>query len=453
MRVGRVCRVVWLMVAAWLGIVASAGAEERVLFDFEMGSLGEQWAAQGPVAVARQPLPAPVDVAGPGAVPTGQAIRLRVQGEAAFLTRRGQLPPLDFPTTRSVAFWVYRAPGTAEPTTLELQCYEPDNKTRFWRKLVLDHTGWKRVEAPLRWMRWSEGRVPRWDQVDRLVFYFRGAADLWIDTITVDTGTPEAGAEWTVDELAAVAFPHLKPSEVRRAASGPALVLTDALQLDAPQLAAHLAKVAAAVNEEFAFLPAPARPAPLVVFAAEADYREFPPRLAQVLGGEGAPARSGGFTAHGIAMSSWSDEYGTLRPVYAHEFVHALLDDRLLLGNQGEWLHEGLAVRYQLRFHPQADFAALVRQGLAQAEFRDPLEDLADGEPIALDRYWQAATLVGLLIDSPQYRPRLPALVRAFQAAGSSRLAPHVETVLETDFARLWTDWEAYCRQTYESAP
>ncbi|MDQ3621808.1 MAG: hypothetical protein M3463_04865 [Verrucomicrobiota bacterium] len=146
--------------------------------------------------------------------------------------------------------------------------------------------------------------------------------------------------------------------------------------------------------------------APLLVFSSRDAYRAFPARLAAKLNAEATVPRAGGFTVFGIATSFWDPEQGSLRPVYTHEFVHALLSDRLRLDNRGEWLHEGLASRYQLRFHPQENFGAIVADGLAAASRRLPLERLCDGQPIPSNRYWQALTVAGMLLQQEKYAPR-----------------------------------------------
>ena len=125
---------------------------------------------------------------------------------------------------------------------------------------------------------------------------------------------------------------------------------------------------------------------------------------------------------------------------------------RLGFDNHGDWLHEGLAARTQLHFHPQPGFDKIVRAGLADPAARTPLAELASGRPIPVQRYWQAATLVELLLESPQYAPLRPALIDGLRKSGSAELGPHLEDVLKTDWAGLEADWKRWCEQRYALA-
>ncbi|MGC3971233.1 MAG: hypothetical protein QM775_29000 [Pirellulales bacterium] len=57
-------------------------------------------------------------------------------------------------------------------------------------RLDLNHTGWKQYEVPLRWCRWSTGRIPQWQNVVRIGFWCREAGDFWIDDVAVVEAGP-----------------------------------------------------------------------------------------------------------------------------------------------------------------------------------------------------------------------------------------------------------------------
>ena len=71
------------------------------------------------------------------------------------------------------------------------------------------------------------------------------------------------------------------------------------------------------------------------------------------------------------------------------------------------------------------------------------------GKKISANQEWQAATLVDMLRTQSGYRTAMPRLFEAFREAGSTDLAPHLATVLGTDWEELSVDWQAYCRRTY----
>jgi hypothetical protein len=254
------------------------------------------------------------------------------------------------------------------------------------------------------------------------------------------------------DDAIELAFAGVEADRVHRQSGRHVVLASDAPELDPAQLAGRLDQVAAAIDADLPEL-GPGQPAVLVVFGDQQAYRNFTPRLAERLGGHAPPPASDGFTVLGIATSAWSPRHGTFRPVYTHEFVHSYLITRLGFDNHGDWLHEGLAVRYQLRFHPQPGFERIVRAGLTDPAARTPLAALASGRPIPAQRYWQAATLVDLLLESPRYAPRRAALFEALREAARADLGPHLPAELGTDWAGLEADWKRSCEQTFDPPP
>ena len=199
------------------------------------------------------------------------------------------------------------------------------------------------------------------------------------------------------------------------------------------------------------FQDSPAVPA-LLVFAEERAYRGFPRRLAKLFACASGAPRSSGYTLHGIATSYYDPNYGTLRPVYTHEFIHSLVALQTGIPNHGQWLHEGLAVRYQLRFHPQADLRAIVLKGMTDGSLHESLADLCTDAPIASNRYWQAMTVVEMLIEEESFAPHWQQLLAALSKRGSSDLSPHLAAILETDWEELETKWRDHCRRKYGPA-
>jgi hypothetical protein len=192
---------------------------------------------------------------------------------------------------------------------------------------------------------------------------------------------------------------------------------------------------------------------PFLVIAPTRDaYRKFVTDFVTALNSQIAPPASDGFTFHGVAASYWDPQQGTLRPVYTHEYVHAALAEAMRIDNQGEWLHEGLGTYYQMKFHPQANLKQIVQQGLQAPDYMTPLPRLCNGEAISNRRYWQAMTLVELLLSEPKYRQQLPQLIEALRNSKSTNLEPHLKPVLKTDWAQLTDDWRKHCQKHYAVA-
>lgn len=424
----------------------STGAEERLLFDFEDEALTRAWSASGAIRASRVEAPERE-----GSLEPNRGLAIEA-GPGGLLTARDDGLRFDWSDVEALSFLVHRSPAEVarrDASVLEVRLAEADEETWFWRKVVIAHEGWERVRLPLRYFRWrSPGRIPDWGDVEVLSIRFRDAADLVVDDVRVEDEETGPGAAIPLAELSAVAFPD--GHAVRTSNGAEVEILTDAPELDLELLRRHLDDVQAMLRRLLPSLGRPAIPPRLVVFRSDADYRAFTPRFASRFAAAAGPPRSAGFTLCGVATASWSDAYGTLRPTYTHEFVHSWLARAAGLQNQGEWLQEGLASHVQLAFHPQANFDALVRQGLADPGARLPLSTLLNGERIPLVRYWQALTVVRFLAESPSFAPRFEPLVDALRAAGSTDVAPHLGPILRLDgFDALEREWREWCATTY----
>lgn len=434
-------------------LAAPAGAGEATLIDFEQGKLGEQWTAEGALRAEGADLPAAalaaLPTAGDGARPAGRGLHLTASGRAVLSTR-AEVIPADWTASEALVLWVYRDAQVAarQPTVvLEVQLVERDLAARLWRKVVLDHTGWRRVELRLGWFRPAGLRVPDLTRISALRLFLREEQELWIDGIARREGRP-GSAYLQPEEVGAVAFPA---SPHREAACEPVRVLTDSPELDGLALASELERLAGALEDALRRKPPPRRPVCVVVFARPEDYRGFPQRLGERLLAAADPPAHDGFTPFGIATSTYDPAQGARRPVYAHEFVHAWLVAAGIDGG-GDWLHEGLAALFQQRLHPQENAGRIVSSGLEApvGEGRLPLAELIDGRQLATSLYWQAMSLCELLLHDPAYRPKLPALLEALLAADSASLLPHLQPVLGVDLQRLEADWRRRCAETWQ---
>ena len=425
---------------------ARAEGTARTLFAFDAPTAADAWVAVNglPLMIGTPPEAAAANVG-----PSGAAAHLKAAAAGGLYAKR-DAAPLDWTKVRTVTFWAYRsaeAAAAGAATPIEVQFVEADGKTRFWRKIDLNHAGWKQYEVPLRWCRWSVGRIPQWSRVVRIGFWCREAGDFWIDDVAAVESTEADAAELSAEELRDFAFPGA--GAMARLEKGKSVTLiTDIAELNAPQLAAHLDKAAAAVAADMPFL-GETQAGRIVLFADRTAYQQFTVRTAEKLNSAAQPPTSGGFTFWGIATSFWDPTYGTLRPVYLHEFVHSYLDSALQLDNSGEWLHEGMASHYQLRFHPQDNFGQIVRNGISDPGNFQPLKSLLNGKKIELNTYWQAATLIDMLLHDEAYRAKLPGLLNAFREAGSTDLGPQLQTFLGKTFEELTADWQVFCKRTY----
>ncbi len=439
---------IWLCATCWglLGLGLAQAEQRETLNDFEKPGLGSQFAAVRQIQVAREP------VAGepPAKGPSGFAAHVTTDGNAGLFSKPGEIKR-DLLNASDLELWIYRSPEEAKRGTdvIEIRFIEADGRASFLTKLELTHDGWRKLTVPLRWFRWGEGRVPQWDKIERWGIWFRDAAELQIDDVALMRQEDPDIALLQANDYRKIAFPGLPADESRLIDRQQILLLTDAKALDAEQLLAHLQQVKTQVERELQVPSEFPEPAALVVFETRKSYAAFTPRLAKQLHAVADEPRSDGFTIQGIATSYYDAELGTLRPVYTHEFVHTLLSRGWRLQNHGEWLQEGLAVTYQLRFHPQKDFRQIVATGIASPENHLPLEELTNGERIPMNRYWQAATFTEMLATDKKYAPKFKALIAALAQSGATALAPHREKMLGVSWETLTNDWKVFCSERY----
>ncbi len=427
---------------------APTAPAERALLTFDEGQPAATWGVDG---ICRHSFVDVVDApAGPGPAPRGKALSVSAPRAGALVASGFDLPK-DWRGFRAVSFWVWRdeAEAVRRPTgRYELQVIEDGAGAYFRRVVELQHVGWTRVWLPLRWFRWGDGRVPRWDRIAHLGFVFPEGAELLIDTVTLAPEDASGAAQLTVADLRNLAFPGADEGASRVVETPDAVVLTDAPDLDPAKLARHLADVKQAVYQTFPFLDPAFLPPVVIVFRTHEAYQDFPPRFAQRLNGLSGEPQSGGYTIMGIATSAWNAKFGQDRPVVAHEYVHALLSLSALLPNHGDWAQEGLASLFQLRFHPQEDIAAVIAKGVADPRAQTPLRELCGGGRIPLHRYWQAMTVWETLLANGKYAPKLPELFRAFRETRTTDLGRHL-TLLGATWEDLTREWQEHCTTKY----
>ena len=249
---------------------------------------------------------------------------------------------------------------------------------------------------------------------------------MWLGDLRFLPGSPFL----TAVELRDLAFPDTG-NAARLGLAPHVTLLTDATELDLQGLMAHLQRAQARVDQ-LVGLEAPAGPPPVLLVTGDEDsYTALRARVAVAFGRQldQAPPAAG-WSAEGLALGWWSQRYGSLRPVYTHEYVHALVYERLGLPTGRDWLSEGLAALVQAELHPELglrDFAAALGPGPTGG-----WEGLLSGRPQQPDTYVYSAMVVEMLA-SPGWRDRFPRLLEALAASGSADLRPHLQSVLGVD--------------------
>ncbi len=361
-----------------------------ILFDFESPGLADQWQMARGGQASRE------------ACESGWCLHLKPAAKSGIQSVR---VPADWTGFGELSF---RARSAAD-TSIEVWIPAGAGRGAFWRRVDLRARAWQDVHLDLGWLRRADGPAPSWASVNALSFTFRDTAEVWLDDIAVSAGSPVL----TPEAVAAVTGGTVIRG--RHAA-----VVSLVPSLDGAALANTLDAVVDAVLVDLPFLPAPAVPVSLVVFPDVGGYQTGVVRLGAAFAATVATPTNDGFTIEGIATSSWDPMQGVARPVFVHEFVHALLTRTAGLPNGGEWLQEGLANWYQVRFYPQPTLADVIRGRFARPL---PLSRLCDGQRIETQFYGDAWTVTGTLLEDPAWSGTLAGIFDAAARTGSTSLA------------------------------
>ncbi|ADV63816.1 hypothetical protein Isop_3254 [Isosphaera pallida ATCC 43644] len=432
----------WVLIHA-MGTLSTSRAQEppakqrRVEFleDFDVrveGGLRRFWTAAGSIQLALEPVE--VESLEQVAPETRDQARTAVAGRALRIVARPgtvaarRLVEADQVKERPaladcglLRFWVRPRSADQEPVVLEVRFYEGGRRAWWWRKLTLDRPGWQQVELKLNDFRDGGGLAPEWEQVELLGFWFRTPGEIELDHIELIRGDRPGAAYLDLEELAGWAFGPENLNRIHRhqRAGSPFVVLTDVAAVDGPKVLDALEAMRRAVKRDFPGLPDPSRPVPLLIFRSPEEYRAFWPRFAGKYLGIIDPPQAQGFSALGVATASVDTPPDRVRATYVHETNHALLHQCLGIANQGEWLMEGLAVRYQLEF-TREDIRRRVDQMLNDRNRRVPLATLLNGKPIGIPNYPQAKLVVDWLLDDPAMKPGFAKALAHFRNTGST---------------------------------
>lgn len=421
-----------------------ANGVTETFMDFDVAGLKEDWnPSQGDISLNWKASPKlPIQTLGP----QGNGLDVKTKGKSFIYLNRDKLAlPKDLKDCEAVSLWVYNKNEKSKPN-LEVQFLEPKGRGKFWRRVAITKPGWQKITVPLRFMRWGNLKAPNWDKVEFLGIYFRDKADLLIDNVAFLKGTGK-NALLSANEMSAIAFPDKEAHELKILDTPDIRVISDAPDLDLDVLTKHLEKFVSSFKKDFPFVKNPAGFPTLLIFKDKKDYQKFTPRFAAMLSAGGAKPTSGGYTFMGIAQSYWSSKYGTKRPVYGHEFLHAYIELATSLpSSSGDWVQEGIANYYQTKIHPQANLKSIIKNGVRSPSKHTKLKTLLNGKRIKMDRYWQALSVIDLLINNPSYKQHLEKLLTAFEEDASTNLGPHLD-IIEKDWPQLDKDWQDHCKK------
>lgn len=398
--------------------------------------LSQRWVAIGNIKLARIDVP-------PGVVHEGvrgKMVRAEASAQSKFAAGPSFARP-DYEKAQAIRFRAKAESASAEkPLVLEFQVFSGARRAWFWRKVTLNKPDWQTVELPLRYFRYSPGAALDWKEAHRFAIHFRDAATLYVDGFELVPGEGLHPAYLSAEELGKFAFGE----DAKFFHDDPFVVVTDEEKLDGKAVLAALKELETLIERDFPDLPGAARPVVVLVFAQRDAYRDFWPKFGERFNSVVPEVTSDGYTLLGVAGSSYSDEYGPVRPAYVHEACHAILAQSLGIANQSEWLHEGLANYYQLHWSKQ-DVHALMHDTIERGT-HVPLAKLAGGERISGRDYGQAVLLVEWLLEDPGRRKAFQSAMLDMRERASTELAPLAVKHFGMTLDEMESAWLAWAR-------
>ncbi len=426
----------WVGKVGWFALVAIPcfpPAWGKMVENFEqLGQLGDRWSASQGMRLER--VDVPVEVRHEGV----ERRMLKVDAVAGgYFASQPDFPRCRFHAATTVKFRVEVPAATAaNPLVFEFQVYATEKRAWRWKKVTIDAPGWRTVELPTKYFRHSPAAYLRWEETRRFAFRFRNAGRLNLDTIElVDASFLTRPGELSLDEIGELAF-----GEKAQIHKGKTFaVITDEPSLKPEETLAALDQMLAMVLADFPGLKAPKTLSPLLVFSDEAGYRAFWSKLAAKFNSAGPSPKSDGYSMLGIAGSFYDARLGSVRPVYVHEACHALITRLFGIASEGDWLHEGLANYYQLRWTKQ-DLRGIAKTLVAQRRLVQ-LEGLLNGRPIAMENYAQAALFIDWIMANITRKERFLPAIRYMAKQGSTAFDPAAKVHFGASVQRIATSW------------
>ena len=438
----RTRRVSQALVVALIFAARGSAAELITLDDFDgAAKLSAGWTAAGKISVSRLAVPPNVRHEG-----VQDKFILAKAGKSARLLVKPGFPRPAYEKASAIRLRAKADGVSAEkPLVFEFQVFSSKRPAWLWRKVTIDREGWQTLELPLRYFRHSPGAALDWEEAHRMVFSFRNAGSLSIDNIQLVSGKGKHPAYLSAEELGRIAFGD-KAIYYR---GPPFVVVTDEKRLNGEAVLAALDELRQAIKRDFPRLGSTRRPVVLLIFAKREDFRLFWRTLGKRFRSIAPVVNSDGYAIFGVAGSSYSDTLGPVRPVYVHEACHALLAQLLGIPNQSEWLHEGVANFYQLRWSKQR--VHLLTRSMIKEGRHVPLEKLLRGNRIAQRDYAQSVLFVKWLIEDAERRRQFESAMREMKQRSSTKLEPLLQKYFRMTLAQMEAAWLKWARGKLES--
>ncbi len=411
--------------------------------NFDSPGLSNFWRGQGDIQMERKDRPS----SAPSEMEGSHVVELKANSESSiFYGQRAQLDS-DILNFGEVELWIFRPETAAESElVLEVGFHIERFPSRLWRKLPVSHTGWKAYRLPLKWFRKEGALTPSWFDVSFMSVSFRSAGEIELGPITLlrseEAHAPYLdGADWQA--FLAEKISNLKTKVVENEGL---IVVAGDQQEQLNELVAKLNEADKAVRERFpTFFKTPTqgqKPALIITNDTE-EYEKLIPLVAQAQMASASAPHADGYSFDGYAFSSAGSEKTPIRPVFIHEYIHALVELHARIPSRGGWLQEGVAFLIQDQL-----FSVGLKESIQSylngdaPVYLSPIS-LLGSESVNLISYWQAAALIDMLADHPSYEGSLDKVIAHSKETSEVKIAD-VENVLGVSKEKFEADYKAH---------
>lgn len=387
-----------LLVFMTLAGGTAAAEPPEILDDFESGGLATRWVAQGAIRAERAS----------AEHRRGAFLRILADPGATLATRA---PPWKTPLRPSDAIAIDLRPRDATRVVIDIRLTATVDRRAAprWRRVEVSGPDWRTITLPIATFRDDEFTLVSETDLNGLEIRFRTGGDIEVDDIRL-IRPPEPDALLT--GYANSAFPD---GQCRRRVIGPGdgalgrvIILTDATELNLDSLAADLTAARNRFEADFPGADVAPGDMPLLIFASRARFEAFWARLAPDVR---VHPDADGLTALRIATAVCdAEDPSRIRDVFTHEMAHMLVARRFGLTPRPDWLHEGLATRYQRGSEPAS------REDAGDVSLR------LDGSDIPIRDYARVGDFVDYLARDAAARRSLAEAITMMRATGANDL-------------------------------
>lgn len=128
-------------IAGATGVITTGAATGAVWLDFDGPRSSGDWQSPGNAVTVEVAAPPAAECPDRSTAPTGRALRNRGD-QAGNAVLEPPRVPAAITNACTLRFRALRAAPENAPLEIEAHFFEPDHRSLFWRKVVLDRSGW-----------------------------------------------------------------------------------------------------------------------------------------------------------------------------------------------------------------------------------------------------------------------------------------------------------------------